>query len=144
MTLIGNVFSKLQTAKILVTYMSKEFCLRTFFGSHLVKESETLLKISPPPVHHIVLYLWQKLSWKMSQLVISDILGLSVNTLTADDKCFLRNRKNLPQPIQMQLSKKQKCFLNFFVACLRSTSNLEHIETKDGSHCCCIRNGQTH
>ena len=39
----------------------------------------------------------------MSLLVISEILTLFVNTLTADDKHSLRNTENLSQPIQMQL-----------------------------------------
>ena len=46
----------------------------------------------------------------MSLLVICGILGLFINTLTEDDKYFLRNSENLPQPIQMQISKKQKTF----------------------------------
>ena len=37
----------------------------------------------------------------------------TVNTFTADDKYSLLKRDNLTQPIQMQLSKKQKIFLNF-------------------------------
>ena len=43
----------------------------------------------------------------MSILLICDILGLFVNTLTTDDKYSLHNRTNLPQPIQMGLSEKQ-------------------------------------
>ena len=50
----------------------------------------------------------------MSLLVIPDILGLFVNTLTADEKYSLRNRENSPSPIQMQLSKKGKAFFQFF------------------------------
>ena len=50
--------------------------------------------------------------------MISDILGLFANTLTADDKYSLHNRKNLPKPIQMQLSKKLKKFSRFFAAFL--------------------------
>ena len=47
----------------------------------------------------------------MSLLVMPEILGLfintlTLNTLTADDKYFLRNRENLPQRIQIKLSKK--------------------------------------
>ena len=49
----------------------------------------------------------------MSVLVICEILGLFVNTLTADDKYFLSNSENLHQSIQMQLSKK-KTFFQFF------------------------------
>ena len=46
------------------------------------------------------------MSWKMSLLVICEVLGLLFNTLTTDGKYSLRGRENLPQPIQMQLSKK--------------------------------------
>ena len=47
------------------------------------------------------------------------------NTLTASDKYFLRNRKNLPQPIQMQLSKEQRICCQVFPAYVKSTSNSE-------------------
>ena len=46
----------------------------------------------------------------MSNLVICQILGLFVNTLTACDNYALCNSQNLLQPIQVQLSKKN--FLN--------------------------------
>ena len=36
----------------------------------------------------------------MSLLVISGILRLFVNTLTADDKYFICRSENLPQPIE--------------------------------------------
>ena len=42
----------------------------------------------------------------MSLLVISEFLGLFVNTMTAGDKYPVRNMENLLQPIQMQLPKK--------------------------------------
>ena len=47
--------------------------------------------------------------------MISEILGLFLNTLTGDDMYSLRNRKNLLQPIQMQLSNKENFFLNFLL-----------------------------
>ena len=37
----------------------------------------------------------------MYLLVICEILGLFVKTLTADDKYSLRNCEILPQPVQM-------------------------------------------
>ena len=37
-----------------------------------------------------------------------------VNTLTVNDKNYRPNRDNLTQPIQIQLSQKQRIFLNFF------------------------------
>ena len=38
-----------------------------------------------------------------------------VNTLTVDDKYSLLKRNNLMQPIQIQLSKKQKMCSHFFL-----------------------------
>ena len=54
----------------------------------------------------------QKLSWKLSVLEISQILGLLVNSLTANDKYSLRNSENLTQPNQMQLIQNQKTSLH--------------------------------
>ena len=42
------------------------------------------------------------------------ILGLFVNTLTANDKYSLLDKVNLTQPIQVQLANKQKTFVNVF------------------------------
>ena len=39
------------------------------------------------------------MSWEISLLVICEILGLFVNTSTADKKYSPRNNGNLPQPI---------------------------------------------
>ena len=38
------------------------------------------------------------------------------------------------QPIQMQVSRKQKTFSEFFAAFLKSSLNFEHFQTKDDSH----------
>ena len=54
--------------------------------------------------------------WKLSFSDIQNVyVELLVNTFTADDKHFVLRRDNLTQPIQMQLSQKQKKFLNFFL-----------------------------
>ena len=52
--------------------------------------------------------------WKKSLLVIDKILRLIVNTLIVDEKRYLLNRDNLTEPIEMQLSEKQKDFSEFF------------------------------
>ena len=70
----------------------------------------------------------------MSLLVISEILGLFLNTVTANDKYSLHNREKLQEPIQMLLWNKQKTFSAFFAPFLKSTSNLEHFERKDDPH----------
>ena len=50
----------------------------------------------------------------MPLLKICEFVGLFVNILIADDKYSLRNIGNLSEPIQMQLSKIQKYFSQFF------------------------------
>ena len=56
--------------------------------------------------------------------MICETLGLFVNRLTADEKFSFRNRENVRQPIETQLSKKQKRFSQFFADLLKSQSNL--------------------
>ena len=59
------------------------------------------------------------------------ILRLFVNILPVNDKHFLLNRENLTQPIQMQLSKKQKKFFQFCLVFLKSILNFTHCTKKD-------------
>ena len=70
----------------------------------------------------------------MSPVVLGEILGVFVNTLTADAEYPVQDCKNLQLPIQMQLSEKRKTFSEFFVPFLESTSNFKHFERKDDSH----------
>ena len=63
--------------------------------------------------------------------MIHKILKLFVNTLTVNDKHYLLNRDNLTQPIQMQLSEKQKTFSQFVFAFLKSILNFKHFAAKD-------------
>ena len=51
----------------------------------------------------------------MALLVKTKILGLFVNILTANDKYSPLNKGKYRQPIQMQLYKKKKLFLNFLL-----------------------------
>ena len=71
---------------------------------------------------------------KKSLLVTWKISRLFPNTLSADGKYSLLNRDNLTQPIQMQLSRKQKTFSEFFSAFLKSSLNFEHFQEKYDSH----------
>ena len=50
-----------------------------------------------------------------------EFLSVLSNTLTADEKYSLCNKKNLLQPIQLQLSKKQKICSQFFPGYLKCT-----------------------
>ena len=77
---------------------------------------------------------------KKSLLLRYKIVRLFNNALTADDKLYLLNRGNLTQPIQMQLSQKQKTFSKSFFcfflfgAFSRSILNFTHFSKKDDPH----------
>ena len=66
--------------------------------------------------------------------MIDQILRLFGNTLTVNDKHYLLNRDNLTQPIQIQLSQKQKIFSELFFAFLKSILNFKHLPKKDDPH----------
>ena len=63
--------------------------------------------------------------------MIHKILKTFVNTLTVNDKHYVLNRNNLTQPIQMELSEKEKTFSEFFFAFLKSLLNFKHLPKKD-------------
>ena len=73
------------------------------------------------------------MSWKKSALVRSKILGLFVNTFTAEYAYSGRNMQTLTQQVQMPLSLKQKTFSGFFIAFQKTTWNGEHFEKKKES-----------
>ena len=58
--------------------------------------------------------MWRQLNWKKSLLVIWKIFWLFMNTYTAGHKFSPLKREKLTQPIQMELSKKQKAFSQNF------------------------------
>ena len=47
-----------------------------------------------------------------------------------ESKYFLLKRDNLTQPFQMQLSRKEKNFSDFFSAFLKASLNFEHFLKK--------------
>ena len=61
-----------------------------------------------------------------------------VNTLRVNDKDYLLNRDNLTQPIQIQLSQKQKIFSELFLKFLKSILNFKHLAKEDDPHSSCI------
>ena len=74
----------------------------------------------------------------MSPLMLGEILGLFVNTLTALGKYPVQGCESFQHLIQIQLSEKPNSFSKLFVPFLDSTSNFEHFERKDDCHSYCI------
>ena len=72
--------------------------------------------------------------WRKSLLLICKALKLFLKALTGRDKYSLRNRDNLQQPFQMQLSEKQEIFSELFIAFLIITLNFEHFPKKGQPH----------
>ena len=68
--------------------------------------------------------------WKKSLLVICKIWRLFVNTFTSDNKYSLLNRDKLMQPIDRQLSQKQKTFSRIVLAVLKSRLNFAPFQKK--------------
>ena len=138
MTLIADVFPKLPTQKNLVRSMPKNSSFKGSFGKQHGKRAQTLLKFAWQHLYHIYWSLWRQLTCKKSLLVICKISRLFPNSLSADGKYSLLNRDNLTEPIQMQLSRKQKTFSEFFSAFLKSSLNFEHFQQKEDPHGWCI------
>ena len=63
--------------------------------------------------------------------MIHKIVTPVFNTVTVHGKCYLLNRDNLTQQIQMQLSEKQKSFSEFFFGVLKSLLDFKHLSKKD-------------
>ena len=134
MTLLADVFPKLGTPKNLVRSISKKSRFKGSFGKQHGKCAQTLLKCQGHLLYHSYWSLLRQWSHKKSLLVICKISILFINTLSADGKSSFFNRGNLTQPIQMQLSRKQKSFSQFFSAFSKSSLNFEHFQKKDDSH----------
>ena len=73
------------------------------------------------------------MSWKKCALVRSKILGLFVNTFTAESTYSRRNMQTLTQQVHTALSLKQKTLYGFFIAFLKSAWNGEHFQKKGES-----------
>ena len=95
--------------------MSKKSRFRGCFVKQYDKFAKTLSKSESQHLYHNHSSLVRILCSKKSLLLTWQILGLLVNTLAADEKYPVLKRDNLTIPIQMQLSKKEKNFLKFFL-----------------------------
>ena len=100
--------------------MSKKSCFRGRLDKQHGKIAQAWFQSPSHRLYHIHQSLSSQLSWKKSLLLTCQILGLLVNTLAADEKYPVLNRDNLTIPIQMQLSRKQNTFSEFFTAFLKS------------------------
>ena len=131
MTLIPDVFPKLQTPKEVVRKMPKNSRLKRPFNKQYGRQSQTLLKSARQRLCDISWCLWRNMSWKKNLFVIFKILGLFVHILSASDKYSVLNTENITQPIHMQLYE----FISAFLKC---SSNFEHFQQNHDHPNLCI------
>ena len=98
---IGNVFPKVGTVQGLVTPLTIQHRLKTSIESQHVKRLQPLVKSSWENFYHIFWSLWRKMIWKISPWLKFEIIGLFVNTWTADCKYRVPDCENLSFLIQM-------------------------------------------
>ena len=134
MTLIGDLFLRLRTAKIVVRYIFKKSRFRLPFQKECGKLVSTLFKSERERLRHISCSRGRQFSGKKSLLVIWKSLRLFVNKTSAVDKCSVSNRENLLQLIHMQLSQKLKTFSRFFNVYSKSRLSFEYFQKKDVAH----------
>ena len=101
---IANVFPKLATVQGLVTPFTIQRGLKSSFDSQHVKRFQTLVKSSWDPFYHKFWSLWGEIVWKTSPWLKFGIIGLLLNTRTADYKYPVPDCENFLFPIQIQLS----------------------------------------
>ena len=134
MTLIAYLFLRLQPAENVVRYMCKKFPSRIPLQKEHAKPVSALFQSARQHLYHINLSIGRQLNCKKSLLVICKIWRLFVNILSAVEKYSLPNREYLKQPIQVQLSQKQKTFPGFFSEFSKSKLNFEHFQKMDHPH----------
>ena len=106
--------------------------------SNMVNSPKHCSKLWRQHLDYIYWSFGRKFSWKKPLSLISKILGPFVNTLTLDDIYSLLNSDDITQPIQIQLSKKQRTFSELFYKFLKDWLNFEHFEKHDDDHSLCI------
>ena len=113
MIVIAHVFPKLQTVKVLVRPLCKKRCVMKRFYSQHVKPSQILPKSLWQQFFQVLSSFSERLISKMSPPVLVEVLWVFVNTVTAEGKYPVQDFENLPLPIQIQLSEKEKTFSQF-------------------------------
>ena len=113
MILRASVFAKLDTVKTSLDYSPKSAISEHAFTVNMWKRSKYLAYLHESTFSMFFHHYQCKLFWKISPLVLGEVLVVFVNRLTADGKYPVQDCENLQLPIQMQLSQKRKIFSIF-------------------------------
>ena len=118
--------------------MSKKYRFRGYFAERHGEREQGELKSGWQDLYHSHWSHLKQVGWKKSLLMVCKVLKLFVNALTARDKYSLRERHNLAQPIQMELSEKEKTLSQFLFQFLKCSLNSKHFSKKEDTHSWCI------
>ena len=110
--------------------MDVSYRFRTPFTSKGVQGSEALLEPVLKHFHPNFPLLSDNLSWNISTLARSEILGLFGNTLTVDQRYSRHRWEKLPEQVQRLLSQKRRTFSFIFITFSESIQNFAHFEMK--------------
>ena len=113
MMVIANVFPNFQTVKNFFTPLCKNGRFGTRLDSPRVKVSRILAKRPWECFYHVFSSIWGKLIWKISPLVLGEISGVLLNTLSADGKYPFRYIENWNSQFKCQYLKNERLFLTF-------------------------------
>ena len=131
---IASTLARLLSLTNVVTSMPETSCFRTPFESKRVHVSQTLQKSARQHFYLNFELTTDKLSWKTSLSVRSEISGLLGNTFSADYMYCRHNWENFPQHVQTPLYQKPQPFSEIFFAFLQSTQNFVYFERKEHRH----------
>ena len=113
-------------------------CLKSFVSEYLATVNMlNSLKNCTTALPWYCFMTFAKIELQNNRFSVSEILGVFVNTLTADDKYSLCNRKNLPDSIELQLSKKE-FFFSILCCILDIYIKFWTFRKKHGPHRFCI------
>ena len=110
---IANVFAKLATVQGLVTPLTIQRGLKSSFDSQHIKRFQTLVKSLWEHLYHISSSLWGEIIWKTSPWLKFGIIGLFVNTWTADYKYPFRIVRICRSVFKSSYLKKKNHFPDF-------------------------------
>ena len=96
--------------------MRKVYRVRTVTNSQHMKGSQRLLKSARQYFCQFFWWLWKRISWNNSVLLVSEILRLFVNMLTPDDMYSLSRKSTFSRnQFKCNYLQMKKYFVEFFV-----------------------------
>ena len=114
--------------------MFERSCFKTPFQSKRVHLSQTLLKSARQDFYRNFPVTKDRLTWKTSLSVRSEISVLFVNTSNVDHRYSRNNCGSFVQYLQRPLTQKQETFSGILIIFLDSTQNFADFQKKDQVH----------